>query len=54
MSFRLIPLTILIIFTALGLGVNLGKHGEDKGKYNFGTSLIAGIIEWGLIVWMVI
>lgn len=37
---------VLLTLHLLDLGINLGKHGEQKdGKYNFFTSLIAsGII----------
>lgn len=45
---------IYLFLQAMGLGLNLAKHGEPKdGEYNFFTSLIGGIIAT-LIVYMAI
>lgn len=42
---------IYLFFSAMGLGMNLVKHGEPKeGEYNFWTSLIATIISVGIII----
>ncbi len=42
---------IYLFFSAMGLGMNLVKHGEPKeGEYNFLTSLIATIISVGIII----
>lgn len=42
---------IYLFFSAMGLGMNLVKHGEQKeGEYNFWTSLIATIITVGIVV----
>lgn len=42
---------IYLFFCAMGLGMNLVKHGEQKeGEYNFWTSLIATIISVGIII----
>lgn len=42
---------IYLFFSAMGLGMNLVKHGEPKeGEYNFWTSLIATIISAGITI----
>jgi len=51
---KIIPLIILGTMTCLGLGAALSRHGEPKKeKYNFWVTLVAGIVEWGLIIWAV-
>lgn len=51
---RIIPLILLILFTGIGLGINLAMHGKEKtGKHSFWFSLISAIIEWGLIIWLI-
>lgn len=42
---------VYLVLSAMGLGINLVKHGEPKdGEYNFWASLIANIITVGIIV----
>lgn len=41
-------MTILII---LSLIQNLLHHGESKGKYDFGATLVAAILEIALLNW---
>ncbi len=40
----------ILIVLALGVGLNLGKHGESKGEYNFWMSLISMGV-WLLLLW---
>lgn len=41
---------IMICLLMISLGVNLGKHGQEKKeKYNFWESLIATIIEIAIL-----
>ena len=55
MSVRLLPIIILVIFTAIGLGYTIAKHGKPKKeKYDAWSHLIALIIEWGLILWAIL
>ena len=51
---RLIPLIILAALSLFGLGLSAGKHGQDHPNYNFGISLLAHLVEWGLILWMIL
>lgn len=40
-----------LFLNAMGLGMNLVKHGESKdGEYNFWVSLITTIITVGIVV----
>lgn len=40
-----------LFLNAMGLGMNLVKHGESKdGEYNFWVTLIATIITTGIVV----
>ena len=49
----LIPFILMIILTAVGLGISMVEHGKPKkGKNSFFISLIATIITWVLIMWM--
>jgi hypothetical protein len=49
-----IPLYILIGIVILGLGIDIGRHNQPKeGIHNAWATLIAGIIELGLIIWAV-
>lgn len=42
---------VYLVLSAMGLGINLVKHGESKDdKYNFWVSLIVTIIDVGIIV----
>lgn len=41
-------LTLIILYT-LNLGFTLANHGEEKGKYNFFSTLISALIEMFLI-----
>lgn len=46
------PQIIMIIILAMGVGINLVKHGEPKdGNYSFPISLISAAIEVGLLIW---
>lgn len=44
---------ILACLNVMGIGIALGKHGEprykENEKYNFFTTLIASIIQMGLV-----
>lgn len=47
-----IPQIIIIVLYAMGLGINLVKHGEPlEGKHNIVTSLIGTAIMIGLLIW---
>lgn len=47
-----IPQIIYITLAAMGLGIDLIKHGETKsGKHNVVTTLIAQILVLGLLYW---
>lgn len=45
------PQIILIVLYAMSLAISLCKHGEDKGKYNFWSSLIAAAIDVAILKW---
>ena len=46
------PQIIYIVLTATGLLIQANKHGQAKeGKENFWSSLIAGLIVYGLLIW---
>lgn len=46
------PQITFIVLTALGLGITLSKHGQERrDKYNFFTSLISAGIEIGILIW---
>ena len=38
------PQLAVIALTFIGVGMNLAKHGEARGEYNFWHSLIANLI----------
>ena len=41
----------ILVFAALGIGINLAKHGESKdGEYNFWISLLSEAINLFLII----
>lgn len=50
---RIIPLIILGFLTAVSWGISIAKHGEEHPDYNGWTSLIAWILQWGLILWAI-
>jgi hypothetical protein len=51
---KIIGLAILILFTFISLFWNAYKHGQRKeGKYSFWVTLIAAVIEWGLILMII-
>lgn len=50
---KIIPLVILAILGCIGLGITIGKHGKTT-KENGWASLIAFIIQWGLILWAIL
>lgn len=41
----MIATIILLILLMIGLGIAIGKHGEDRGKYNAWVTLISVIID---------
>lgn len=45
----MICLIIYLALSFIGLGVALAKHGEPRGDYNFWHTLIAFLIEIGLL-----
>lgn len=47
----MIPQLIIIAMSFAGLGLALAKHGQDQGKFNVVTSLIATSIQFGLLYW---
>lgn len=52
---RILPLAILAGMTLLGLGISMEKHGKEKtGKENAGVTLLAMLVQWGLILWAVL
>lgn len=55
MNARPLPLIILLIISCLNLGIYMANHGKTKKeKYNFWTTLIAWILQWGLILWAIL
>ena len=41
---------VYLALSAMGLGINLAKHGEPKDeKYNFWVSLIRSVIYTGIV-----
>jgi hypothetical protein len=55
MRIKIIPLIILVLFSGITLGIEATRHGEIKKKeYNFWSSLVALIIQWALILWMIL
>ena len=46
---NMVYLYILIGLQILGLGICMAKHGEPRGKYDFWTTLVGGLIEWWLL-----
>ena len=55
MTARLLPLIILLIISCISLGICIANHGKPrKEKYNFWTTLISWIIQWGLILWAIL
>lgn len=46
------PQIIMIVIMAMGLGINLTKHGEPKeDNYSFPIALLATAIQAGLLIW---
>ena len=46
------PQIIIIVMYALGIGIALSKHGEQRNdKYNFFVTLISTAIELSLLWW---
>lgn len=47
-----LPQILLIGLYAMSLGISMSNHGESKtGKENFGNSLAATILMFGLLYW---
>ncbi|WP_164831248.1 hypothetical protein [Sinorhizobium meliloti] len=40
-----------LMLTALGLGVNLAKHGEPRPAYSVWTALVGAAICLGILYW---
>ena len=50
-----IPLIIMAVLTSISLLISANKHGKlENKKHNFWLTLIASIIEWSLILWLVL
>ena len=43
-------ITMIILFTT-SLTIDLLKHGESKGNYNFWSGLIGAAIEFAILKW---
>lgn len=55
MTFRIAPIIILIVLSALSLGLVMAKHGTPKEeKYNVWVTLVSLIVNWGLILWAIL
>ncbi len=55
MNARIIPLVLLGIISCVNLGLAWGYHGKKKtGKNNVYVSLVAFVIQWGLILWAIL
>lgn len=49
---KIVPLIILALINAFGLGLEAAKHGQKKDqKYCIWNSLIGSGLQWVLIVW---
>jgi hypothetical protein len=46
-----LPQFVLIAATALGLGVTAAKSGESRGNYNFWSTAISMLIQFGILAW---
>jgi len=54
MNARIIPLVILLILSGISVGVSIERHGKKKtGIESIWATLIAWLIQWGLILWMI-
>lgn len=47
----MIPQIILFVIICLNLGIALGKHGKEKGKFNFWLSLLDSLFILWLLYW---
>lgn len=45
------PQIIMIILCTISLTIDLLKHGESKGEYNFWVSLMGAAIEIAILKW---
>ena len=45
------PQLILVLLTAISLGMNIAKHGEPRDDHNGWSSFIAFIIIHGILYW---
>jgi hypothetical protein len=50
---KLTPMIILLILDSMYLGMALLNDGKPRGNFNFIYALIAFLIQWFLILWMV-
>lgn len=41
----MIATIILLVMMMVGLGIAIGRHGEDQGKYNAWATLLSAIIQ---------
>lgn len=44
------PQITLIVLFALGLGLEMAKHGQPQGDHNFWTTAIATALQVGLLI----
>jgi len=55
MKFRLLPIIILVIVSCINLGITIERHGKvGKVKVDAWHTLIAWLIQWGLILWAIL
>lgn len=46
-----VPQIIMIVMMAMAVTISLCKHGENKGKYSFWSTLLSVAIEVTLLKW---
>lgn len=42
---------VILVIISMELGINIAKHGEDKGKYDDGIAFISFCIWISLLWW---
>ena len=45
------PQIIFLALTLLGLGINMGLHGERQNPHNFWTALFGSVVSVSLLYW---
>jgi len=55
MTFRILPIILLVIISCINLGIAMERHGKvRKEKVDAYYTLIAWLIQWGLILWAIL